>query len=129
MLCSCRKVGLDPSAVMYRTLGNPEDYEDLSEEWNDDAENLVQQVAASMRLSGFELDEEDKTRIRRAFYHPEEIDSILAELIKEHTVDVQLYEKAMEEHRKNPVTYSHEEVERELGISTETHKSKKHLTD
>lgn len=33
MLCSCRKVGLDPAAVMYRTLGNPEDYEDLSEPW------------------------------------------------------------------------------------------------
>lgn len=33
MLCSCRKVGLDPAASMYRTLGNPEDVEDLSEEW------------------------------------------------------------------------------------------------
>jgi len=33
MLCSCKKVGLDPSAFMFRILGNEEDYEDLSEEW------------------------------------------------------------------------------------------------
>lgn len=33
MLCSCRKVGLDPAAILYRILGNPEDMEDLSEEW------------------------------------------------------------------------------------------------
>lgn len=33
MLCSCRKVGLDPAAVMYRILGDSEDYEDQSEAW------------------------------------------------------------------------------------------------
>lgn len=38
MLCSCRKTGLDPAAVMYRILGYPEAYEDLSEEWPDGRE-------------------------------------------------------------------------------------------
>ena len=36
MWCKCGAVGLDPSACMYRLLGNPEDYEDLSEEWADE---------------------------------------------------------------------------------------------
>lgn len=31
--CSCRKVWLDPAAVMYRILGDPEDYQDCSKEW------------------------------------------------------------------------------------------------
>ena len=31
--CSCGKVGLDPAAVGYRILGDPSDYEDISEEW------------------------------------------------------------------------------------------------
>lgn len=33
MMCSCKKVGLDPSATMFRILGNGEHFEDLSEEW------------------------------------------------------------------------------------------------
>lgn len=33
MMCRCKKVGLDPSASMFRILGSPEHYEDLSEEW------------------------------------------------------------------------------------------------
>lgn len=35
MMCSCGKVGLDPSACFYRVLGEPEHYEDLSEEWSE----------------------------------------------------------------------------------------------
>lgn len=31
--------------------------------------------------------------------------------------DLEVYEKAMAEYRKNPVTYSLEEVEKELGLS------------
>lgn len=31
LVCSCRKVALDPAACLYRILGEPEDYEDLSE--------------------------------------------------------------------------------------------------
>ena len=35
MMCSCGKVGLDPSACMYRILGDKDDWEDLSEEWEE----------------------------------------------------------------------------------------------
>lgn len=31
--CTCGKVALDPSAVFYRVVGEPENYEDLSERW------------------------------------------------------------------------------------------------
>ena len=31
--CSCKKTMLDPSATFYRVIGNPEEYEDLSEPW------------------------------------------------------------------------------------------------
>ncbi len=34
--CSCGKVALDPSPIMYRIIGASVDYEDLSEEWNED---------------------------------------------------------------------------------------------
>lgn len=33
MTCSCGRVQLDPAPLMYRILGDPADYEDLSEEW------------------------------------------------------------------------------------------------
>lgn len=32
--CSCKKTVLDPSASFYRIVENPDDYEDLSEEWD-----------------------------------------------------------------------------------------------
>ena len=35
ILCSCKNTLLDPSASFYRIVGNPEDYEDLSEEWEE----------------------------------------------------------------------------------------------
>lgn len=36
MTCSCGRVTLDPVAMMYRIVGNPANYEDLSEEWPED---------------------------------------------------------------------------------------------
>lgn len=36
LMCDCGKVGLDPSACLYRILGDRENYEDLSEEWSAD---------------------------------------------------------------------------------------------
>lgn len=33
--CSCGKVGLDPSPYMFRILGEPADYEDMSVAWPD----------------------------------------------------------------------------------------------
>ena len=110
--CSCGAVGLDPAAIMYRTLGNPEDYEDMSEEWDDEAEALVEQVTATMAMSGFTLSEEDKARIRYVYHNPDEVQSILDDLIEKHTVDMRLYE-----HKKNPITYTHEEVMESLGIT------------
>ena len=38
MSCSCGAVGLDPSATLYRILGNSADYTDLSEEWDDNSQ-------------------------------------------------------------------------------------------
>ena len=35
MYCHCQEVALDASATMYRILGAPEDYEDLSEPWEE----------------------------------------------------------------------------------------------
>ena len=33
--CSCKRVAIDPSPFLYRVLGHDENYQDLSEEWND----------------------------------------------------------------------------------------------
>ena len=35
MWCKCGAVALDPSAYYFRIAGNPENYEDLSEEWEE----------------------------------------------------------------------------------------------
>lgn len=35
MTCSCGKVQLDPAVLMYRVVGEPADYEDLSEPWEE----------------------------------------------------------------------------------------------
>lgn len=35
----------------------------------------------------------------------------------EDEIDLELYEKAMEEYRKNPVTYTQKEIERDLGLA------------
>jgi len=47
----------------------------------------------------------------------------VSEIIREKAIealedeyDLQCYNEAMEKHRKNPVTFTHEEVKRELGL-------------
>ena len=52
MMCSCGKVGLDPSACDYRILGNPEDWEDLSEEWTDEECDDRLFAIATQRIEG-----------------------------------------------------------------------------
>lgn len=53
-ICQCRSVALDPAAVMYRILGNSEDYEDLSEEWGatmiEKGEKIMNQEEALYQL-------------------------------------------------------------------------------
>lgn len=48
-------------------------------------EQLVRQTAGSMALSGLDLTEEDKDRIRYLVDHPNEKDAMLEELIQKHT--------------------------------------------
>jgi len=38
MVCRCGKVALDPSAALYRILGDPADWEDQSVEWEAEEE-------------------------------------------------------------------------------------------
>ena len=46
---------------------------------------LVQQVSGNMALSGMELTEEDKERIRYIVEHPDKTDEVLQALIEKHT--------------------------------------------
>lgn len=48
-------------------------------------EDIIRKVAGSMALSGMELTEEDKERIRRIADDPEKADEILKELIEKHS--------------------------------------------
>ena len=82
--------------------------------WESRHELLVRQVNATMTLSDMPLDEMDKMRIRYAAEHPEQIDAILNELIREHTVDMQLYDAAVAEHKANPKTYTMDDVKKIL---------------
>lgn len=47
---------------------------------------IINQVSGNMALSGFELTEEDKDRIRYIMEYPEEQETIMQELIKKHTI-------------------------------------------
>jgi len=87
---------------------------ELRKWWEGRNELLVRQVNATMTLSDMPLDEMDKMRIRFAAEHPELIDAMLDELIREHTVDTQLFDAAMAEHQANPKTFTMEEVGRML---------------
>ena len=78
--------------------------------WEARNEMILQRTAGTMALSGMELTEKDKERIMYLCEHPDEMDAMLEALIREHTVDTKIYEESMEEHKKNPVTYSHEQV-------------------
>ena len=50
-----------------------------------DAEIIIRQVAGSMALSGFDLTEEDESRIRELWEHPEQHEAMLQELIAKHS--------------------------------------------
>lgn len=54
--------------------------------WEARKERIVRQTAGSMALSGLDLTEEDKDRIRYLIDHPDEMDAMLEELIQKHTV-------------------------------------------
>lgn len=66
------------------------------------------------------LNEQDSVLFQK---YAEQKNMSVAELIRaivlekiEEELDLKAYEKAMEEFRKNPVTYSLEEVKKELGL-------------
>ena len=66
------------------------------------------------------LNEQDSVQFQK---YAEQKNMSVAELIRaivlekiEEELDLKAYEKAMEEFRKNPVTYSLEEVKKELGL-------------
>lgn len=61
-------------------LKDPE-FRDLWEAWR---EMIVRQTSGSMALSGMDLTEEDKERIRYLCEHPDEMDAMLEELIRKH---------------------------------------------
>lgn len=54
--------------------------------WEARNQMIVRQVTGTMALSGMELTEEDKARILYLCEHPEEMDAMLEELIRKHTV-------------------------------------------
>lgn len=53
-----------------------------NEDWKD---LIVRQVTGTMALSGFEMTDEDKNRIRELMEHPERHNDILQALIEKHT--------------------------------------------
>ena len=56
-------------------------YKYINGEWR---EGIVQSVAGSMALSGMDLTEEDKERIRIIADDPEKVDEIVQQLIEKH---------------------------------------------
>lgn len=84
-----------PGRVSERGLKMSDFQEYLSEQlkdpefrqlWEARRERIVRQTAGSMALSGLDLTEEDKDRIRYLIDHPDEMDAMLEELIQKHTV-------------------------------------------
>lgn len=72
-------------------------------------------MAISLRLT------DDETRLFKKFADMKKIS--VSELIRqtvieriEDEIDLTTYEKALAEHKNNPVTYSLDEVEKELGL-------------
>lgn len=49
--CGCGRVGLDPAAVGYRIVGDPNDYVDLSEEWPDERYEKLEQVLRDLYIN------------------------------------------------------------------------------
>lgn len=72
----------DFQAYLQEQLKDPE-FRELWEAWR---EMIVRQTNGSMALSGLPLTEEDKERIRYLAEHPDEMDAMLEELIRKHTV-------------------------------------------
>lgn len=54
--------------------------------WEARNQLIVRQTAGTMALSGMPLTEEDKARILYLCEHPDEMDAMLEELIRKHTV-------------------------------------------
>lgn len=72
-------------------------------------------MAISLRLS----DEDTKLIRSYAKLKKKSVSEVMRTAIIEQIeteYDLQVYEKAMEEHRKNPVTYTLDEVEKELEL-------------
>lgn len=72
----------DFQVFLEEQLKDPE-FRELWESWR---EMIVSQTSGSMVLSGMDLTEEDKERIRYLYEHPDEDEAMLAELIKKHTI-------------------------------------------
>ena len=92
----------DFKKFLQEQLENP----DFRKFWEARNELLLQQTAGTMALSEMDLTEEDKIRILRLLEHPDELDAMLEELIRKHTV--------MPEHEvlrlnNEPVTIWHKE--------------------
>ena len=54
--------------------------------WEARNQLIVRQTAGTMALSGMPLTEEDKARILYLCEHPDEMDAMLEDLIRKHTV-------------------------------------------
>jgi len=63
MYCSCKRVGLDPSASLFRILGNAEDFEDLSEEWDDEPYDPNDTVTMEELMKEFGITQADLDEI------------------------------------------------------------------
>ena len=57
---------------------------EIRELWEARRELIVRQTSGSMALSGMDLTEEDKDRIRYLIEHPEEEEAMLDALIQKH---------------------------------------------
>ena len=72
----------DFQKFLVEQLKDPE-FRRLWEAWR---EMIVSQTSGTMALSGMDLTEEDKERIRYLCEHPEEEEAMLEALIQKHTV-------------------------------------------
>lgn len=72
--------------------GGPEDWEFDPFGTYADKKHCVEQVAASMALSGFVLTEDDKGRIEDLFDNPDSVEVVVKQLIEKHKGKDQEYE-------------------------------------
>lgn len=84
--CSCGAIGFDPDPITWRISGNIDDCESLFEVKEAGIkEIIIRQVAGSMAIEGMDLTEEDKERIRKNAYDKEQIEPVVADLVKKHS--------------------------------------------